>query len=183
MNTKNRLWGIILIIGGIFLILNHYNIVHFSIWGLWPLIFVYLGIKAENEYFKGYGGSNKLMTGPVFILVGSYFAMNNIFPSVFHNLFLPTLLAGLSLGMLQKAYYGHNRRKNYRVGLVLGIISILMFIEHLSFFDFDLLIYVAFIFIGLFLLKRTHYDFELDDHDFEETSEDDTPDKHERYPE
>lgn len=178
MNTKNRFWGIILIIGGIFLILNHYDIVHFSIWGLWPLILVYLGIKAENEYFKGYGNSGKLMTGPVLILTGSYFLMNNIFPHVFYNLFLPILLSGIALGFLQKAYYGYNRKKNYRFGVVIGIISILMFIEHLSFFDFDLLIYIAFIFIGLFLLKRSHYEFELDENEEEESET-----KHERYPE
>ncbi|MBM7562308.1 LiaF transmembrane domain-containing protein [Fusibacter tunisiensis] len=171
MTHKNRFLGILLILTGGLLILNHYNLVHINIWDFWPLVLIYIGIRAENDYFQGIGGSSKLMTAPIMVFIGTYFLMHQFLPNFLEDLFFPVLLLGISIGAFQKAYFGYNRKQNYRTGVIIGVISALLFIEHLSIFDLDLLVYAAFILIGLFLLRRTHYDFELDVEEEEEEEE------------
>ena len=47
MNTKNVIWGLVLVLIGVLFILKNLDIIYFSwygIWKLWPLVLVLIGI-------------------------------------------------------------------------------------------------------------------------------------------
>ncbi len=160
---KNRTIGLFLIAFGFIMILGYYRIIHFDIWDLWPLLLMYLGVKAERDYFNGYGGSGKLMTGAVLITYSLYFLADNFISSRISNLLWPMLILGPALGFLQKAYFGHNRRKNKRVGTIMLLISGIFFINELVNLRYDLFLYVALVMVGFFMLRKDKYDDGDDD--------------------
>ncbi|MBE0449241.1 MAG: hypothetical protein IBX70_00215 [Clostridia bacterium] len=178
MDHKNRFLGAVFIVLGAALILNYYNIISFDIWSLWPVVFIYFGIKAERDYFNGNAGSRNLLLGSILTIYGIYFLSDVFLGYRIMNLLGFLFVLGPAVGFLQMAYYGHRRKSNYRVGVILTVISAFMFVDKLSLIKFDVLIYVAFIFIGLFMMRKNSHDIDNEDNN---NDDDDTHHPEERY--
>lgn len=166
MDQKNKHLGLILILVGGALLLNHYSIISFRIWNLWPLILIYLGLKAERDYFSGLSGSRSLLTGATLTTYGVYFLASGFLSSRLSGVLWPMFILGPALGFLQMAYYGHRPKKNYRTGIILTIISMAFFFDQIAGIRFNIILYIGLIFVGFYLLKNNKKDdYDVDEYD------------------
>lgn len=154
MQKNNSRVGIILLLLGCFLLINHFDIIHFNVLSFWPLILLYLGVKAERDYFAGYKTSKSLLFGATLTTYAVYFFIKEFGHYAIGNLLWPMLILGPALGFLQMAYYGHKRNKNYKRGIILSIIAGAFFFDGLLNFQFNIFIAILFIGIGAFLIFR-----------------------------
>lgn len=154
MEKNNSHLGIILLLIGALMLFSHFDFIQFAVWDLWPLILIYLGIKSERDYFSGYKGSRSLLTGAVLTTYGVYFMISNFSHYTVSNLFWPLFILGPALGFLQMAYYGHKPSKNYKRGIILSIIAGAFFFDELLNFKFNIIIAIALIVFGVYLIFR-----------------------------
>ncbi|MCA0384722.1 MAG: DUF5668 domain-containing protein [Firmicutes bacterium] len=152
--SRNRLLGFFLVIVGGVLILDYYHIINFNIWDFWPIILIYIGAKAERDYFSGHASGRNLLTGATFLTYGFYFMMSNFTSWGIQGKLWPLYILGPGIGFLQMAYYGHRPRKNFRTGLLLVGISALFLVENFINIQYDLILFVGLIFVGLFMLRK-----------------------------
>lgn len=153
--SRNRLLGFFLVIVGGVLILDYYHIINFSIWNFWPIILLYIGAKAERDYFSGHAGGRNLLTGATLLTYGTFFMIDNFTSWNLQGRLWPIYILGPAIGFLQMAYYGHRPRKNYRTGMLLLGISLFFFIESFINIKYDLVFFVGLIAIGLFMLRKS----------------------------
>lgn len=172
MEQKNKHLGIALILIGGIMVMNHYGMISFRVWNLWPLILIYLGLKAERDYFIGYSGSRSLLSGATLTIYGLYFLANGFLSHRVAGLLWPMFILGPALGFLQMAYYGHQPKKNYRVGTILSLISFAFFIDQLSTIRFNVALYFGLIAVGLLLIAKNKSP-KSDDYEEETYDEDD----------
>lgn len=170
--SKNRMLGFFLVIIGAVLIMDYYQIISFSIWNLWPLILIYIGAKAERDYFSGRAGGRNLLTGATLLTYGLFFLLGNFTSWGIQGRLWPLYIMGPGIGFLQMAYFGHRPRKNFRTGLLLVGISCLFLIESFIRIEYDLILYVGLIAVGLFMLRKsetssTHHEKSDDDERYE----------------
>ena len=152
--SRNRLLGLFLVIIGGVLILDYYNIISFNLWDFWPLILIYMGAKAERDYFRGHASGRSLLTGATLLTYGLYFLISAF--SIWHiegNLW-PMFILGPALGFLQMAYFGHRPRKNFRTGIILLVISLVFLVQNFINIQFDLMLSVGLVLVGLFMLRK-----------------------------
>jgi hypothetical protein len=107
--------GIFLLIAGIALLLDNFAILNgVSVWKLWPVILIAIGIgrlldaRSTGEYQKGFW----------LLFIGSWFLVSelHIFGLNYHNSW-PILLIGVGIGMLWKSIYpSHNIIKDHSDG-------------------------------------------------------------------
>jgi hypothetical protein len=162
--SRNRLLGILLVIAGGILVLDYYHIIHFSFWDFWPLILVYIGAKAERDYFAGSASGRNLLTGATFLTYGLFFLLGNFTTWGIQGKLWPLYILGPAIGFLQMAYYGHRPRSNYRTGFVLSAISLVFLVENFINLNYDLILFVGLIAVGLFMLRKSD-PVESDDRD------------------
>ncbi len=153
-DSKNRLLGIFLIAIGAVLVMDHYHIIYFNIWDLWPLALVYIGLKAERDYFSGNASGRNLLTGATFLTYGLFFLVSEFTTWNVQGNLWPLYIMGPALGFLQMAYYGHRPRANYRTGMILLGISLLFLVENFVNLNYDLILFVGLIAVGLYLLRK-----------------------------
>ena len=172
MRTRNGFLGLIFIVLGALLIFDHYHFIHFSIWELWPLIILYMGIQAERKYFNGYGGSRNLLTGATLITYSLIFMIGNFAPWHYSSEIWPLYIMGPGLGFLQMYYYGHNRKYNFKIGIILVITSVIFLIDSVLNIPFDMVLYIGLVLFGLYLITRDREDDEFDEEFDEEFNKD-----------
>ncbi len=170
MKTRNGFLGLIFILLGALLIFDHYNIIYFDIWELWPLIILYMGIKSEQKYFNGYGGPKNLLTGATLITYSFIFLANNFLYWRISNHIWPLYIMGPGLGFLQMYYYGHNKRHNFKMGITLVTISTIFLIDSMLNIPFDMILYVGLVLFGLYLITKDREE-DLYDEEFEDAYE------------
>lgn len=178
MRSRNGFLGLIFIVLGALLIFDHYHFISFSIWELWPLIILYMGIKSEQKYFTGHGGSRNLLTGATLITYSLIFMIGNFSFWGISSRIWPLYIMGPGLGFLQMYYYGHNRKHNFKVGIILVITSIIFLIDSILNIPFDMVLYIGLVLFGLYLITRDKDDdFEDDDYSFEDHFSDNLEDE------
>ena len=179
-DSRNRLLGFFFIIIGAVLILDHYDFISFNIWDLWPLILVYIGAKAERDYFKGHASGRNLLTGTTLIVYGLYFLIDTFSIWSIDFNFWPVFILGPALGFLQMAHFGHSPKHNYRKGFIMLVIAIVFFVNGFVNVQYELILFVGLIIIGLFMLRKPEsitYEDEDENHD----DDDSNSKKSERY--
>ena len=152
--SRNRLLGIFLVIIGGVLIMDYYHIIRFDIWDFWPLILVYIGAKAERDYFRGHASGRNLLTGATMLTYGLFFLLGNFTTWGIQGKLWPIYILGPAIGFLQMASYGHSPRRNYRTGMMLLAISSVFLIESFIDIKYDLIMFVGLIAVGLFMLRK-----------------------------
>lgn len=181
MGKKNNHFGLILFLIGILLLINHFHFIHFDVWSLWPLILLYIGIKAERDYFAGYKTSRSLLIGATLTTYSVYFLMEEFVHYSISNMMWPLFILGPALGFLQMAYYGHKQKKNYKRGILLSIIAGAFFFDELLNFRFNVFIAILLIFIGAFFMFRDHVHPEWEDENDSDDEMYHDQDEDERY--
>ncbi|MBF4692800.1 LiaI-LiaF-like domain-containing protein [Fusibacter ferrireducens] len=163
MKTRNGFLGLIFIILGALLIFDHYHFIHFSIWELWPLIILYMGIQAERKYFNGRGGSKNLLTGATLITYSLIFMISNFASWNYSSRIWPLYIMGPGLGFLQMYYYGHSRKYNFKMGIILVITSSIFLIDTILNIPFDMALYIGLVLFGLYLITKDREDDDFDE--------------------
>jgi hypothetical protein len=136
--------------------MDYYGLIHFDLDSLWPLILIFLGYRAERDYFNGYAGARHLLLGTTLITYGAYFMLGNLplMPHQFSDKFWPIFIIGPGLGFLQMYYMGHSPKKNLRTGTLLVVIGGIFLIQEFITLHIKLFLYVAVILFGLFLITK-----------------------------
>ena len=153
--SRNRLLGSFLVIVGGVLILDYYNIINFSIWNFWPMILIYIGAKAERDYFAGHASGRSLLTGATMLTYGLFFMMENFTSWGLQGRLWPIYILGPAIGFLQMAYYGHRPSRNFRTGMLLLAMSLFFFIENFIHIKYDLIFFIGLMAVGLFMLRKS----------------------------
>lgn len=154
-SSKNKLLGLFLITIGAVLVMDYYHIIHFSIWGLWPLILIYIGAKAERDYFQGLTSARSLLSGATLLTYGLYFLASSFLSWGIQDKLWPLYIMGPAIGFLQMAYFNYRPKSNFRTGILMFGFSVVMLVQNFINIKFDLILYVGLIAIGLFMLRST----------------------------
>lgn len=153
--SRNKLLGTFLVIIGGVLILDYYHIISFSIWAFWPLILIYIGAKAERDYFSGHASGRNLLTGATLLTYGFFFLIGNFTTWGIQGRLWPIYIMGPAIGFLQMAYFGHRPKKNFRTGILLLAISGFFLLESFIHIKYDLIMFVGLIAVGLFMMRKS----------------------------
>ncbi len=179
-HDNSRIIGSIIVIIGLILFANHYNLIHFDVWSFWPLILVYYGWKSESDY-RHSKNPHKLLTGATLFGFGFYFLIDALWGNPASDILWPMFIIAPGLGFLHMAYNGHHPKRNFRKGIIISLIAIAFFIDEVASVNFDTIIYVVIILFGLLLLTKNKfidepYDSQLDDEEdyFENLDSDST---------
>ena len=112
MRKNNMVLGVILLGLGAVALLNNFGLInfHFSIWRLWPLIFLIPGLVFELNYFNNNGPVGLVVPGGILLTYGAIFMICSIF-GYQHMIYLwPWTVGSVGIGLYQLYLFGERHR-------------------------------------------------------------------------
>lgn len=152
--------GIILIVIGIFSILNQFfNFSFISMANLWPLFILVPGLIFEFSYFSSGRAPGLLVPGGILTTIGSLFLFETFTNWYFAAYTWPVYPLAVAIGLFQLYLFG-NREKGLLIPVfILSAVSGISFVSIvfnrvLWWFDTSLIFPVLLILIGLYVLFK-----------------------------
>ena len=133
MNSKNTLWGLVLIIFGVLFLANSLFDIHlFRSFEFWPLFILGLGIIFEYKYFTTGRNPSLLVPGGILTTIGLLFMFETITNWKFAGYTWPVYELAVAIGLFQ-LYLFTGRKK--------GLLVLVFILAFLGFFSLAALIY------------------------------------------
>ncbi len=112
MKKNNMIIGVILVGLGLMALLNNFGILgfNFSVWQLWPVVFLIPGLVFELNYFNNNGPVGFLIPGGILTTFGVIFMICSIF-GYSHMVYLwPWFVGSVGVGFYQLYIFGNRER-------------------------------------------------------------------------
>lgn len=127
MKKNNMVLGVILLGLGVMALLNNFGIINFSftIWRLWPLIFLIPGLVFELNYFNNNGPVGLVVPGGIMLTYGMIFMVCSLF-GYQHMIYLwPWFIGAVGVGLYQLYLFGDRQRPLFWVSFGFITFSVL----------------------------------------------------------
>ena len=157
MKKNNMIFGIILLGLGVMALLNNLNIINFSfsIWRLWPLVFIIPGLVFELNFFNNNGPVGLVIPGGILLTFGLIFMICSIF-GYGHMVYLwPWFLGGVGVGFYQFYVFGNREKPIFWIAFSFLAFAATSTVLSLLSFKGSFVFPVLLIVIGLILLKQS----------------------------
>lgn len=112
MKKNNMILGILLLGLGAAALLNNFGLINFSfsVWRLWPLVFLIPGLVFELNYFNNNGPVGLVVPGGILLTYGIIFMVCSIF-GYHHMIYLwPWFIGAVGIGLYQLYLFGERHR-------------------------------------------------------------------------
>jgi hypothetical protein len=166
MKQGKSLIGILLIVLGIFFMLNEVHLFNFG-WGtLWPMFLLVPGILFEYSYFVKRWSPGVLVPGGILLTYSLIFFMNGFLGYHLMEYMWPFFLAGPAFGLFQLYWFGGKEKALFWVSFGLAAGAAMMFMITISATVFKYIVPGIIIFVGIKLLtdagkpKKRRNDFD-----------------------
>lgn len=157
MKKNNTILGIILLGLGVVALLNSFNIINFSfsIWRLWPVIFLIPGLAFELNFFNNNGPVGFVIPGGILTTFGLIFMICSIF-GYQHMVYLwPWFLGSLGVGFYQFYIFGNREKPIFWLAFSFLTFAIASTVLSLLSIKGNFVFPVILIIIGFVLLKQS----------------------------
>ncbi|MCH4890602.1 hypothetical protein EZV73_23675 [Acidaminobacter sp. JC074] len=157
MKKNHSVLGIILLAMGVIALLNTLNIINFSfsIWRLWPLIFLIPGLVFELNYFNNNGSVGLVIPGGILTTVGLLFMICSIFGYQHMTYLWPWFLGSVGVGLYQFYVFGDRERPVFWVSFGFLAFAVTSTVLSLLSFRGSFVFLIILIVVGLVLLKES----------------------------
>jgi len=157
MRKNHSILGIILLTMGVIVLLNTLNIINFSfsIWRLWPLIFLVPGLVFELNYFNNNGPVGLVIPGGILTTFGLIFMICSIFGYQHMSYLWPWFLGSVGVGLYQFYVFGDRERPIFWVSFGFLSFAIASTAFTLLSFKGSFVFPIILIVIGIILLMQS----------------------------
>lgn len=152
MRASRAAFGTLVILAGIFLLLNNLGLIDADLYLLWPLVLIIPGLTLEIGYLTGSRDAEALVPAGMLITYGLVFFANIIWG--WHNMQLlwPFFPLGVAIGLLQ-LYIFERREAALLIPIaILGGFSAIGFLRSFTAIDLEMTFPIVLIIIGILLL-------------------------------
>lgn len=162
MTRHNIIWGFLLISLGIIILANRiYGMDFISMQYLWPLFIIIPGLSFEFSYFIKRRDAGLLVPGGILTTIGVMFLFQTYTYWRFSEIIPSVCLLSVAIGLFQLFIFG-KRNKGLLIPVFIlggmGLIGLLTIFlgELLPWLNYNLLLPLVLILIGLYLLLKNH---------------------------
>lgn len=154
MKTSNTLTGLIVILIGVLFLLMNFDLVNIDFDYLWPLFILIPGLIFEISYFINRKNPGLLVPGGILITISLLFFANIFMGWHLMEDLWPVFPLGVAIGLFQLYLFGGRDKGVLTSASIVGGFSIIALSFTFFSIDFDLLLPIALILLGIRILFK-----------------------------